>query len=525
MHSRPRGLAVQQAASGLVREAYLSHGSRIGLGGGVAACAPGSAVDGDPPGPDGRGHPGPRREGARSSDTTRGPGAPSPGRHPSTGPAKACDRAVATPPDPRGHGRDRHLRPRRRRHGRDRQRGALRDRVLRIGVHRDRPGQPLRHQLRHQRDPRRPADQQHRGELTRPTPRRADGGAQRVDRLLHLRADHRLELAAVQPHRPAARGQEHRDRHVGVGRERLLGLGALPAHPRDGGQHGGVGVVEVGERDRQPRPDVLEHDLVEVDAAEPVEPLRPPEQPEPRGPERGLGPVGLAHDGRVERAAAQVVHGDGGPGRDPLLRGVVQRRGLRLGEQGNAEALRGERGGEQVLLVAAPRRRVGERDLRRLAAFAFGHPIDDPPDQPRRQLLRRPRPTPDDDRGGVADAPLELADHAIGVGQRPAFGRLADDDGPVGGDEQDGRDGGAPRPERDDLWFDPAPPGRAAHRRRRVGRTDVDTELVAHERLLTPCREPLLLKFAPPCDTSEYSVPPLARTRPSTPTGAPDNTL
>ena len=82
----------------------------------------------------------------------------------------------------------------------------------------------------------------------------------------------------------------------------------------------------------RPVADVVEHDVVEVDAAQPVEALRPAEQPEPGGAERGLGAVGLAHDGGVERAAAQVVDRDGGAGRDPLLRGVVQRGGLRLGE-------------------------------------------------------------------------------------------------------------------------------------------------------------------------------------------------
>jgi hypothetical protein len=134
---------------------------------------------------------------------------------------------------------------------------------------------------------------------------------------------------------------------------------------------------------------------------------------------------------------------------------------------------------------------VRHRDLRRRAALAFGDPVDDPADQPGGQLLRRPGPAADDDRGGVADAPLELADHAVRVGQRAALGRLADDDAAVRGHEHYGRDGGGARAEGDDLRLDPTPLGGTAHRRRRVGRTDIDAELIAHDRLLTPRYGPL----------------------------------
>ena len=68
-----------------------------------------------------------------------------------------------------------------------------------------------------------------------------------------------------------------------------------------------------------------EERLVEVDAAEPLHPLGPAELLE-----AGLG---LAQDRRVERAAAEVVDGDDGAGRDALLARVVDGGGLGLGQE------------------------------------------------------------------------------------------------------------------------------------------------------------------------------------------------
>ena len=102
----------------------------------------------------------------------------------------------------------------------------------------------LGHQLRDQRDPGRAADQQHRRELLRGQPGRGDRPAQRLHGLLHLRVDRLLELAAVQPHRSAGGGQQHRDRHLGVAAQRFLGLGAVPPDPGDRGQHRRIGVVQ-----------------------------------------------------------------------------------------------------------------------------------------------------------------------------------------------------------------------------------------------------------------------------------------
>ena len=127
-----------------------------------------------------------------------------------------------------------------------------------------------------QRDPRRAADQQHRRQLVGRQPGRAHRAAQRVHRLLDLRADHRLELAAVQPHR-ALRGRQSAP--GSTPRCRCCSASLASVHSRrirgHRGQH---------RRDRcrrgpsnasgSPAADVLEHHLVEVDAAEPLQPLR-----------------------------------------------------------------------------------------------------------------------------------------------------------------------------------------------------------------------------------------------------------
>ena len=111
---------------------------------------------------------------------------------------------------------------------------------------------------------------------------------------------------------------------------------------------------------------MLEHQLVEVDPAEPLHALRPAEQAEALRV--------LVDDGGVERAAAEVVDGDRGARLDALGRRVVQRGGLRLGQEHDGQAVAAQRGAEQVLLVRAPRRRVGDGQLRGRAALAAARP-------------------------------------------------------------------------------------------------------------------------------------------------------
>ncbi|OLT10157.1 hypothetical protein BJF78_29310 [Pseudonocardia sp. CNS-139] len=114
----------------------------------------------------------------------------------------------------------------------------------------------------------------------------------------------------------------------------------------------------------------------------------------------------------------------------------MQRRGLRLREERDAQPLRGERAAEEVLLVLAPGRGVGDADPVGGAALAFRDAVDDPAQQARGELLGGDRPAAEHHGRRVADAPLELADDAVRVGQRAPLGRLADDHAPVGRDEQ-----------------------------------------------------------------------------------------
>ena len=101
--------------------------------------------------------------------------------------------------------------------------------------------------------------------------------------------------------------------------------------------------------------DLGEERLVEVDAAEPLHPLRAAELLEPV--------LGLAQDRGVERPAAEVVDGDDRAGRDPLLLGVVDGRRLGLGQQRHVGEIRlADRLLEQVDLVGAVARRMGHDD-------------------------------------------------------------------------------------------------------------------------------------------------------------------
>jgi hypothetical protein len=276
----------------------------------------------------------------------------------------------------------------------------------------------------------------------------------------------------VQPHRAAGRRKQHRDRHLGVAAQCLLGLGALAPDARDGGQHGRIGVVELREGVGHALEDVFEHGLVEVDAAEPFETLRPADQPEVD--------VALAHDRGVERAATEVVDRDRGPGAHPLVRGVGHGRRLGLGQERDGEALVRERGGQQLLLVLSPCRGVGDRDPVGGAALALGDAVDHPADEPRGQVLRRPRPACDHHGRRIADAPLELPDHAVRVGQGPALCGVADHDGAVRPDEDHRRHRGPAATQGDDFWFSPAAIRGATHRCAGERRPQVDPELVRH---------------------------------------------
>src|SRR5690606_16504260 len=150
----------------------------------------------------------------------------------------------------------------------------------------------------------------------------------------------------------------------------------------------------------------------------------------------------------------------------------------------DGEALVRERGRQQVLLVLPPRGGVGAGGPVGGPALALCDAVDHPPDEPRRQVLRGPRPARDHHRRRVTDAALELADDPVRIGQGAPLGGLADHDRAVLADEHDRRDGGAAAAEGDDLRVPPAVARGATHRGTGERRPQVDPELVRH--CLTP---------------------------------------
>ena len=211
-----------------------------------------------------------------------------------------------------------------------------------------------------------------------------------------------------------------------------------------------------------------EERLVEVDAAEALHALGPAELLEPV--------VGLAQDGRVEGAATEVVDGDHGPGGDAFLAGVVDRRRLGLGQErdvvdvGLADGLL-----EQVDLVRAVARRVGDDDRIGRAAHLARHARDDRLQQMRDQRLGSVWRAAEDDRGRIAQAALELARGPGRLSERAALGGVAGQDLAVGAEHDDRRDGRRAFAELEDL--DALADGRGG---RRVGRPEIDPERVRH---------------------------------------------
>jgi hypothetical protein len=190
-----------------------------------------------------------------------------------------------------------------------------------MGVHGDRPSRGLADHLRHKRDPGGPSDEEDPRDIGHVDAGAADGALEGGDGLGQAGPDHRLELGSRQPDLGLEARQHDRDRHVGVGRERLLGqanLGAQPCQGRPGHRIGRIGLAHLA---GEGVVDVGEDGLVEVDPAEALHPL---------GLAEDLEAVDrLAEDGGVEGPAAEVVDRHDLAGLEPILLGVVD--GGRLG--------------------------------------------------------------------------------------------------------------------------------------------------------------------------------------------------
>ncbi len=230
--------------------------------------------------------------------------------------------------------------------------------MLGVRVDCDRPTGRLADHLGDERDARTATDQQHPVDVLEAEPRASRGTPERLDRLVDARSDRVLELGSGEAQLGLDAGQEDRDRGIGVGRQRFLGPTALLAQPGERGERRRIVGVDLyalcGDQPHHPS----EEGLVEVDAPESLQALRLAERLEPV--------LGLAQDRRVEGAATEVVDRDDAADRYPLLAGVVQRRGLGLGQEldrpdvGLADRLL-----EQVELVRAVARGMAQRDRRR----------------------------------------------------------------------------------------------------------------------------------------------------------------
>ena len=333
-----------------------------------------------------------------------------------------------------------------------------------------RPAQFGTHQLRDQRDARRATHQQHAVQVVGGHPCRPQCPLQHGEGVGERRADHRFELDAGEPHVGVHVGQDHRDRHLGVARQRLLGSDTFVAQPTDRRLCHRIVGVEFAERPTDRGHDVTEHGLVEIDTAQPFDALWLADQLEAGG--------GGAQHRRVEGASAEVVHRHRLARLETLERRVVDSGGLGFGDVGDiAEVGPPDRLVEQVLLVLAPVGRMSDRDGRRRLALALGDTADDGLEQTGHQCVDAVRRAAEQDRRRVAHPPLELACETSRIGGTPSDGGIAREHCPVLSQVHDRGDGGAPRAELDDL--ETALP---ADRGGGVGGAEVDPERVGHAR-------------------------------------------
>ncbi len=241
-------------------------------------------------------------------------------------------------------------------------RRAQRDRVLRMRVGHRRPSGLRRDHPFDQRNPGRPADQQHPGQLPDVELSGVHRPDQGADRGLDRRADESLELGPGEAGEEVPVRQQHRNRRLGVGRQRLLGLHAFLTQPGHGRCRRGRGQVEVGERATVLVVDPLQDRLVEVDAAEPFHSVRVAHHLD--------GVAAFAQHRGVEGAAAEVVDREGVALAEQPGRAVERGRRLRLGQR-HVILQPGQPGDllEQFPPVRPPGRRTGQRHPVRRAAL------------------------------------------------------------------------------------------------------------------------------------------------------------
>jgi hypothetical protein len=204
-------------------------------------------------------------------------------------------------------------------------------------------------------------------------------------------------------------------------------------------------------------------------SAEPLDPLGHPQQLDPSG-------VAAEHR-RVERAPAQVVHGDRLAIVERSRRGVVGGGGLRLRHRRracNARDLRHLL--EQLAPERPPVRRVGQHEPVRLRPLRFGHAGEHVVQHGSEQGGDRVGDPSEHHRRGVTEAALDLPADAVGMAHRPAARDVTGDQRAVVAQVDQRRGDHRPVAERDHL------DARVASDRGRDERgTEIHSDVVAHD--------------------------------------------
>jgi hypothetical protein len=217
---------------------------------------------------------------------------------------------------------------------------------------------------------------------------------------------------------------------------------------------------------------VLQDGRVEVDPTQVLDAVGIPDQAEP-------DPVADQY-GRVERATAQVVHGELGALGHPVPGGVGDRRRLGFGAgAGSAQPGQLEHLLQDLVLERAPVGRVGDADVFGRLALLLRRDLDHPAQHLGQQRLRGVRGAADDDRHDAADPALELPRQPGRVGRAAVLGGLADQRRAVHLDVEHGRDLGGPVAEAEHL--DPTVEVQGGSR---VGGPEIDPQPVRHPRIL-----------------------------------------
>ena len=324
------------------------------------------------------------------------------------------------------------------------------------------------HHVRGQRNPGGTAGEQHGLEVLHGDASGLHSPLQRVDGLAHDGAHHVLELGARDAHLRLHIGQQHGHGGIAVRRQGLLGEDTLLAQTGERRTRGRVVGVQGGHGVADHLAHVGEHRFVEVDTAQPLDALRPAEQFETGGH--------LAQHGRVERAAAEVVHRDGLARLHALARRVLQGGSDRFRDVHGLADAGGLHGlAEEIDLVLTPVGRVGDGDEVGRAALAHTDVGEDLPQHQAEQTVGGERRAVEHDGCGVAQPALELTGEASRFVGTSALRGVADEHRVVLTEEDHGGDGGGMVPQRDHLR-----PAIAHHRRGSERGAEIDPQYVTH---------------------------------------------